>query len=135
VTPGLSAIEQAIIDLVNQERLAAGRAALSVNTRLVEAAAHHATNMVLFDTMAHTLPGSDAPTLADRLQQAGYAYSAAGENIAWNYPSAQAVMDAWMNSSGHRANILSTSYTEIGVAVRYTSNGEPYYCQVFGRPA
>jgi hypothetical protein len=134
-TPGLSAIEQAIINLVNQERADAGLAALRVNTRLVTAAAHHASNMVLFDNMSHTLPGSDAPTLTDRLQQAGYAYSAAGENIAWNYAGAQAVMDGWMTSSGHRANILSTTYTELGVAVRYTTDGEPYYCQVFGRPA
>jgi uncharacterized protein YkwD len=60
-------------------------------------------------------------------------WSACGENIAWNYKDA-AVMDGWMHSSGHRANILSGNYTEIGVGIATNKRGEKYHCQDFGRP-
>jgi uncharacterized protein YkwD len=88
--------------------------------------------MAQLDRMAHTLSGADLPNLDSRLNHYGYRYLLAGENIAWNYPGAQAAVAAWMNSPGHRANVLSPNYTEIGVAVAYNSRGEPYYCQVFG---
>jgi uncharacterized protein YkwD len=132
--PTLSAIERAIIDLVNAERTSRGLAPLVVNDKLVLAAQHHATNMAYYNTMSHTITQADLPSLVDRLNYYGYRYRAAGENIAWNYSSATSVMNAWMNSSGHRANILSTTFTEIGVGVRYNSLGQPYYCQVFGAP-
>jgi uncharacterized protein YkwD len=130
----LSQIERDIFDLVNQERTSRGLPALSLNTKLIGAAQHHATNMAALNRMAHDLPGADLPTLQDRLQYYQYSYSWAGENIAYGYSSAQSVMNAWMGSTGHRSNILSTNYTEIGIGVRYSSNGTPYYCQVFGRP-
>jgi uncharacterized protein YkwD len=130
----LSSIERAIVDLTNAERARAGLAPLTVNLKLVSAAQHHATNMATFDVMSHTIAQADLPTLTDRLRYYQYSYRAAGENIAWNYQSAESVMNGWMNSSGHRANILNASYTEIGVGVRYNARGEPYYCQVFGRP-
>jgi len=131
----LSAIERAIFDLVNAERTSRGLAPLTLNTMLISAAQHHATNMAYFSKMQHTIAEADLPGLVDRLRHYGYTYRSAGENIAWNYSGATSVMNAWMNSSGHRANILSTSFTEIGIGVRYNSRGEPYYCQVFGRPA
>ena len=131
----LSALEQEIVNLVNQERQARGLAPLSVNSRLVSAAQQHAGNMARYNQMSHTLPQADLPNLVDRLNYYNYDYRAAGENIAWNYRSADAVMTAWMNSPGHRANILNPNFTEIGVGVRYNSRGEPYYCQVFGRRA
>jgi len=56
------------------------------------------------------------------------------QNCGWNYGDANSVAQGWMNSPGHRANILRTDYSEIGVAVAYDSFGTPYYVQVFGRP-
>jgi uncharacterized protein YkwD len=133
-TGNLSAIELAIVGLVNQERAKVGLAPLSVNSKLVAAAQHHAQNMATFDVMAHTIPQADLPSFLDRLNYFQYSYRLAGENIAWNYQSAADVMDGWMNSSGHRANILNANFTQIGVGVRYNSFGEPYYCQDFGQP-
>ena len=128
----LSALEAAILTLTNQERQSRGLAPLHLSSRLTDAARHHAGNMARFDQMAHTLPGADLPDLESRLRYYGYNYRMAGENIAWNYPDAQAVMAGWMNSSGHRANILNAGFTEIGIGVAFNSRGEPYYCQVFG---
>jgi uncharacterized protein YkwD len=82
--------------------------------------------------MEHELPQADLPTLVNRLNYYKYAYRLAGENIAWNYRSAEDVMEGWMTSAGHRANILNAGFREIGVGVRYNNRGEPYYCQVFG---
>lgn len=130
----LSQIERDIFNLVNQERTSRGLSALSLNNKLIGAAQHHAGNMASMNRMAHDLPGADLPTLADRLRYYDYSYSWAGENIAYGFADAQDVMVAWMNSSGHRANILNPNFTEIGIGVRYASNGTPYYCQDFGRP-
>src|SRR5512135_1705084 len=69
------------------------------------------------DQMSHTLPGATEPTLQDRVQAAGYNGSYLGENIAFNYPDANAVMVGWRNSPDHRANILNPNFTQIGVAI------------------
>ena len=61
--------------------------------------------------------GSDGSDVGDRLDRVGYAWRTYGENVAWNQQTPAAVMDAWMNSPGHRANILNCSFTEIGVGV------------------
>jgi uncharacterized protein YkwD len=127
-----SAAEQAIVNAVNQVRIANGLGALTVNPKLVEAAQFHAVDMAQFKTMAHDLPGSLLPGLADRAAFVGYNYSTLGENIAVGYADTAPVMNAWMNSPGHRANILGADYTEIGVGIAVDSNGVPYYCQVFG---
>jgi uncharacterized protein YkwD len=128
----LSQLEQRIVDLVNAERISRGLNPLTVNSELVGAAHHHAANMAYFDEMEHELPQADLPTLVNRLNYYKYAYRLAGENIAWNYRSAEDVMEGWMTSAGHRANILNAGFREIGVGVRYNNRGEPYYCQVFG---
>ena len=73
--------------------------------------------------------------LTDRAQYVGYNYSYLGENIAFNYPDDNSVMIAWMNSPGHRANILNPNFTQMGVGITYDSGGEPYYTQEFGSPA
>jgi uncharacterized protein YkwD len=69
---------------------------------------------------------------ADRVKDAGYKYAAVGENVAWNQKNPAQVVEAWMNSEGHRANILKKEYEEIGVAVAKNAKGEPYWVQVFG---
>ena len=131
----LSATEQAIVNLVNQVRQQNGLGALTVNAKLVQAAKIHANDMATLNIMAHDLPGAALPGLIDRARYVGYQYSSMGENIAYNFPDATSVMNAWMNSPGHRANILDPSYTEIGVGIALDSQGSPYYCQVFGSPA
>src|SRR5262249_52419968 len=64
----------------------------------------------------------------------GYNFRYLGENIAYGFGTAQGVMTAWMNSPGHRANILDPNYTEIGIAVAYAADGMPYLTQFFGSP-
>jgi uncharacterized protein YkwD len=130
-----TAAELAIVAAVNQQRAANGLAPLTVNPKLVEAAHIHANDMAQFDVMAHDLPGAALPTLRDRANFVGYNFLSMGENIAFNYPDTPSVMNAWMNSPGHRANILNSSYTEIGVGIAYDRGGMPYYCQDFGQPA
>jgi uncharacterized protein YkwD len=128
----LSGIERRIFQLLNQERTQAGVSALALSSRLIAAAQHHAANMARFDRLAHDLPEADLPGLRDRLEHYRYRFRVAGENVAFGYPDAEAVVRAWMNSPSHRSNLLSTDYTEIGVGVRYNRQGRAYFCLVFG---
>ncbi|WP_262281435.1 CAP domain-containing protein [Micromonospora sp. MA102] len=127
---GLSAELREVVDLVNQERAKAGCKALTVDDKLTLAAQRHSQDQADHKTMSHD--GSDGSDVGDRLDRVGYAWRSYGENVAWNQQSPAAVMDAWMNSPGHRANILNCSFTEIGVGVA-RSNG-PYWTQDFGTP-
>ncbi|MEO6809744.1 MAG: CAP domain-containing protein, partial [Isosphaeraceae bacterium] len=129
---GLSPIEQQIVDQTNQARVQNGLAPLRVNMQLVQAAKIHAADMASMGLMEHDLPGAALPTLVDRARYVGYNYGWLGENIAYNYPDAYQVTTAWLASPGHRANILNTNFTEIGLGVAYNSRGEAYYCQTFG---
>jgi uncharacterized protein YkwD len=131
----MTAQEQTIVDLVNQQRAQAGLAPLQVSPQLVEEAHIQSTDMAEIGVMAHVLPGAALPTPESRAQYVGYNYSYLGENVAFNYPDDNSVMTAWMNSPEHRANILDPSYTQIGVGIAYDSQGEPYYTQEFGQPA
>lgn len=125
-------IHNEILRLTNVERGKAGLTPLRINDRLATAAISHAGNMARQNTMSHTLDGKGA---GDRILAAGYSYSSYGENIAQKYPTAAAVVAAWMKSPGHKANILNASFTEIGIgAARKDSMGDWYYCQVFGKP-
>ncbi|MET8907281.1 CAP domain-containing protein [Micromonospora sp. NPDC004551] len=127
---GLTAELREVVDLVNQERAKAGCKALTVDDKLMLAAQRHSQDQADHKTMSHD--GSDGSDVGDRLDRVGYAWRSYGENVAWNQQSPAAVMDAWMNSPGHRANILNCSFTEIGVGVA-RSNG-PYWTQDFGTP-
>lgn len=123
-----------IAQLTNAERAAAGIPALQIDSALMLAAQLHADQMAQARQMAHTLPGAPYPAMTDRLVAAGYEWAAAGENIASGYPSPAQAMSGWMQSSGHRANILNASFTEIGAGYAVDTAGQPYYVQVFGRP-
>jgi uncharacterized protein YkwD len=127
---GISAELQQVVDLVNRERAKAGCKALTIDDKLMLAAQRHSQDQADHKTMSHD--GSDGSDVGDRLDRVGYAWRAYGENVAWNQQNPTAVMDAWMNSPGHRANILNCSFTEIGVGVA-RSNG-PYWTQDFGTP-
>jgi uncharacterized protein YkwD len=134
-TPILSPLEQQIVNLTNQARQQAGLAPLLISPQLVTAARTHANDMARLDVMEHTLPGVAQPTLEDRARAVGYSYSWLGENIADGFTDAVNLFANWMASDGHRANILSPNYTQIGVAIAYSAQGDPYWCQVFGAPA
>jgi uncharacterized protein YkwD len=129
--PGLTA---SIVDLTNAERADAGVAPLRVNSQLMQAAQLHADQMARTGKMSHEISGVRYPEPSDRLAAVGYRWGTYGENIAMGQASAAAVMDSWMHSSGHRSNILSGRFREIGVGVARDSAGRPYYVQVFASP-
>ncbi len=140
-TAVLDAVASSIVTLVNQQRAAMGLAALGVSPILNYAAKLHSDQMAqqsnvqgLVEAMSHTLYGVALPTMSSRDAYAGYEYTAIGENIAFGYTGATDVMAAWMNSSGHRANILDANYTEIGVSVKANPDGILYFTQEFGKP-
>ncbi|MEV4659614.1 CAP domain-containing protein [Micromonospora sp. NPDC049301] len=129
-TGTVSAQAREVVDLVNAERAKAGCKALSIDDKLMTAAQRHSQDQADHQNMSHT--GSDGSNAGVRLDRVGYTWRTYGENVAWNQKTPAAVMDAWMNSSGHRANILNCAFTEIGVGIA-NSNG-PYWTQVFAAP-
>jgi uncharacterized protein YkwD len=132
-TPSSSEAES-VIRLTNTERAAAGVAPVTMESRLMVAAQLHATQMAQLQRMEHNLPEGQYPTPADRLAAAGYSWRTYGENIAFNYRSPEDVMHGWMGSSGHRANILNSAFTQMGAAVARDAQGRPYWVQVFAAP-
>ncbi len=127
----LSLASQVLV-LVNQERANnGGLPPLSNNPALAQVAYDHSWDMRSRGFFSHTNPGGADPF--DRMAYAAIPYSAAGENIAMGYATPNDVMAGWMASSGHRANILNSNYTEIGIGVREGSGG-PWWTQLFRRP-
>ena len=120
--------ESEVIRLVNEIRVKNGLSALSHNWELSRVARYKSQDMKDNKYFSHTSPVYGAP--AQMIKNFGISYRAAGENIAMGYATPQAVVDAWMNSSGHRANILNSSYTHIGVG--YVASGR-YWTQMFIR--
>ncbi|WP_431871982.1 CAP domain-containing protein [Nocardiopsis eucommiae] len=102
----------AVVTLVNSERAANGCGALRVDSKLTSAAQEHSEDMDARDYMAHDNPDGEGP--GDRAERHGYG-SWGAENVAKGQTSAEQVMDAWMNSPGHRANILNCDLVAIGV--------------------
>jgi len=137
---GNTNFENQVVALINQERTDRGLPDLGNNSSLQLAARRHSEDMACNDFFSHT--GSDGSTLSSRLLAAGYSYSWAAENIAASSSSnfsAQAVVSMWMNSPGHKANILSENVTQIGVGFRYAGDSaaqdfDAYYTADFGRP-
>ncbi|MFO0875854.1 MAG: CAP domain-containing protein [Gemmataceae bacterium] len=127
----LSEEEKALLTLTNAERKKEGLEPLKPSARLLAAARGHCANMAKQDKLDHTL---DDKTLVDRVKAEGYKYARVGENIAWNHRKAEEAVEGWMQSPGHKANILGATYTEIGVAVAKNARGERYWIQVFGQP-
>ncbi|UUU32522.1 CAP domain-containing protein [Streptomyces sp. CA-210063] len=119
-----------VLALVNAERDKAGCAPVTENAKLTKAAQNHSQDMADHQNMSHT--GSDGSSMTDRLARVGYAYRSAGENVAAGYGTPESVMDGWMNSSGHRANILNCGFKEIGIGLAQPGN---YWTQNFGSSA
>jgi uncharacterized YkwD family protein len=128
----VGAYEQQVVDLVNKERAAAGLSALKMNTKLAGVAEKKAEDLRDNNYFDHQSPTYGSPF--DMMKQFGITYSAAGENIAKGQKTPSDVMNGWMNSPGHRANILNANYTEIGVGYVTDSNGTTYWVQHFIRP-
>ena len=129
-----SSVDADVIRFTNNERVRNGLPAFVTSARLMEAARLHAQQMAQYQRMDHTISGAQYPTLQSRLDAVGYRYMSAAENVAWNSQTAQSVVTGWMNSPGHRANILNGGLTQIGVAMARSVKGEPYWIQVFGTP-
>lgn len=127
-------INGSIVDLTNAQRSSAGVSPLRASTQLTQAAQLQAEQMARFQKMQHEISGAQYPEPVDRLAAVGYRWQTYGENIAEGQSSASMVMDSWMQSSGHRANILNGNFREIGVGFARDSAGRPYYVQVFGTP-
>lgn len=125
--------ESRIFDLINAERRHQGLPPLVYNEQLNEMAVIQARNMARFQKMAHVLPQANLPTLGDRARYVAYSFGRLAENVALGYPDAETVVQGWMTSKGHRANILNSDVVETGIAIARSSAGGLYYCQVFGR--
>ncbi|MFE0583130.1 CAP domain-containing protein [Streptomyces sp. NPDC058892] len=125
--PTASGSVAAVLALVNQERAAAGCPAVTLNAQLTKAAQDHSADMAAHSNMSHT--GSDGSNPGTRITRAGYNWSTYGENVAYGYSTPEKVMEGWMNSQGHRENILNCSFKEIGIGLAQPGN---YWTQDFG---
>lgn len=121
-----SSFASQVLKIVNEERAKAGVSALTMGQNLVAPANKRAKEIK--QSFSHTRP--DGTAWSTVLSEYNVSVSAAGENIAYNYNTPEAVMDAWMNSPGHRANILNASFHHIGIGV-YEVNGTVYCSQLF----
>lgn len=126
-SPAPSGAQAEVLALVNQERAAVGCAALTVNAKLTKAAQDHSADMAAHNNMSHT--GSDGSDPGRRITRAGYEWRAYGENVAYGYGTAAKVMEGWMNSPGHKRNILDCSFKEIGIGLAQPGQ---YWTQDFG---
>ena len=123
---GVLAYEEEVIRLVNEMREKNGLKHLTKNWELCRVARYKSQDMVENRYFSHTSPTYGSPF--QMMKDFGLRYRTAGENIAFGQRTPQEVMNAWMNSSGHRANILNPSFTQIGVG--YVANGR-YWTQMF----
>ncbi len=128
----LKAIEDEVVRLVNQQRAAAGLTQLTNNWQASRVARIKSQDMIDSKYFAHISPTYGSPF--KMLESFGLRFSAAAENIAMGQRSAQEVMNSWLNSPGHKANIFSKSVTHIGVGVAKASNGTLYFTQLFLKP-
>lgn len=131
-TTAVTALENEVIRLTNIERSKRGLAALKTNWQLSRCARYKSQDMINRGYFAHQSPTYGSPF--DMIESFGISMAAGGENIAMGQRTPQEVVTAWMNSPGHRGNMLGTSFTEIGVGVAKSKNGSYYWTQMFIRP-
>jgi uncharacterized protein YkwD len=125
---GLTADEQRALSALNADRAANGLPPLRINMGLTRLAGDYAQDMINRNFFAHNNPEGQTPF--DRMRARGIPFGYAGENLAINN-SVSAAEQAFMNSPGHRANILNPHYTQVGVGVRYNGGGSVYVVQEF----
>ncbi len=126
ISTSVQNFEEEVARLVNEQRAKNGLSPLTLNWELSRVARYKSEDMARNRYFSHTSPTYGTPF--EMIRSFGLSYRSAGENIAYGQRTPAAVMDAWMNSSGHRANILNASYTQIGVG--YYANGN-YWTQMF----
>jgi uncharacterized protein YkwD len=125
-----SSYEQQVVALTNQQRTAQGCGALAENPALMNAAGGHSADMAARDQMSHY--GANGEDPGNRIAKAGYPARRWAENVAYNQPTPREVVNTWMTSPGHRANILDCNLADIGVGYAVNNRGEPYWTQDFG---
>jgi uncharacterized protein YkwD len=130
----LSADEQKLLELTNAERKKENLPPYKAHPLLFKAARDHSKNMAKQEKLEHDLDGK---TPFNRLDDVKYNYLRGGENIARSAgePTMAEILAIWMESEGHRANILKEGYTEIGIGIAKNDKGELYFTQVFAAPA
>ena len=126
ISQSVLSYESEVIRQVNEVRRENGLKALTANWELSRVARYKSQDMLNKGYFSHTSPTYGTPF--QMIKAFGLSFRTAGENIARGYPTPQAVVNGWMNSSGHRANILNASYTQIGVG--YVAQGN-YWTQMF----
>ncbi|MFD1939600.1 CAP domain-containing protein [Nonomuraea mangrovi] len=124
-----TALENEVVRLTNAERVKGGCHPLKHDARLRRAAFGHSADMAKNDYFDHD--SQDGRDMADRIRATGFTGSALGENIAMGQRSAVEVVKGWMNSDGHRKNIMNCSYTLIGVGAAKDAKGQIYWTQDF----
>lgn len=124
--------ESEVVRLVNIERSKRGLQPLKENWELSRVARYKSQDMINRNYFGHTSPTYGSPFRM--MESFGLRYSAAGENIAKGQRTPQEVMNSWMNSPGHRNNILSATYTQIGVGLAKSKSGVAYWTQMFIKP-
>jgi uncharacterized protein YkwD len=132
----LPRVRRELLEQINQQRRAHGLLALTPDSRLDQAAQHHAVDMLQRAYFAHESP--ERESVRERARRAGYSWHAVGENLAEGQPSVATVVDAWMKSRAHRENILNRDFTELGSGLALGRDPTGAYrilwVQVFGRP-
>jgi uncharacterized YkwD family protein len=128
-TGDFGAYQQEVLNIVNKERTSRGLSALKFNTEVSKVATLKSQDMIDKGYFDHNSPTYGSPF--DMMKKFGITYRSAGENIAMGQKTPQEVMTAWMNSEGHRKNILNSSFTEIGIGIAKDSNGRLYWTQMF----
>jgi uncharacterized protein YkwD len=133
----LPSFVEKVVELTNQFRSKNGLAPLTLSSKLTEAAQIHSQNMATLDFFGHE--GKDGSSAGDRVSKTGYDWRMVAENIAAGQKTPKEVVDGWINSPGHRENILNTTVKDIGVGYFFlandtgTTNYNSYWTQKFGK--
>jgi uncharacterized protein YkwD len=123
-------LEVEAVTVTNQMRHKYGCKAVRTDAKLTAAARRHSTDMVRKNFFSHT--SSDGSNFVTRVKRAGYTQPAS-ENIAWGQATGKDVVNAWLNSPGHRKNLLNCSVKAVGIGVIRRADGRVYWTQDFGR--
>lgn len=124
-----SAYQKEVVDLVNVERSKQGISPLTLDAQVSSVATKKSQDMIDNNYFDHNSPTYGSPF--DMMKKFGISYKTAGENIAMGQKTPKEVVNAWMNSEGHRKNILNSKFTKIGVGVAKNSKGQIYWTQMF----
>lgn len=130
--------QQSLLESTNKERSSRGLSALTLNPNLANAASHKAEDMANRDYWSHDTPDGVEPWYF--IQQAGYSYAKAAENLAYGFSTSDSTVNGWMNSPSHRANLLDPALREVGFGVMNTPNyqgegPETIVVAMYGQPS